>query len=281
MSTTSTTAPAAGGSFVVSAGNLFFRQRNWLFPVLFLVITLASKPMMFLGSAAADRWLDGFGILIILGGQAIRVAVIGLAYIRRGGKNKKIYADDLVITGIFAHSRNPLYVGNVMVYAGLLTVLNSMAGWLVGLPFFLFAYYAITLAEENFLRGKFGSKYDEYCRTVNRYFPSLQGLEGDSAEHGVPVAASHSQGVRLGLRLDRHSADPAGLGANPLVGMERRDPGHAERRHRVRDCVRSLWAGALPQEGAQAGNGVRAAKRRPTMPAQRSPTSPPHPRRSG
>lgn len=166
-------------SFVIAAGNVFFRRRNWLFPVVFLLVAAATEPWMFLKRPEADRWMDLAGVLVILTGQTIRVLVIGLAYIRRGGKNKQIYADDLVTSGIFAHSRNPLYLGNILVFVGLLVVLNSPAGWIVGLPFFLFAYWAITLAEENFLRGKFGPKYEDYCRTVNRFFPSLSGL-GDT-----------------------------------------------------------------------------------------------------
>jgi len=161
---------------VLAAGNFFFRQRNWLFPLTFVVIAVASRPRMFLGRPEADRWMDLVGLFIILAGQTIRVLVIGLAYIRRGGKNKKIYADDLVVNGIFAHSRNPLYLGNILILSGLLVVLNSPAGWGLGLPFFLFAYWAITLAEEKFLRSKFGRQYEEYVARVNRFFPSLAGL---------------------------------------------------------------------------------------------------------
>jgi hypothetical protein len=32
------------------------------------------------------------------------------------------------------------------------------------------------LAEENFLRGKFGAGFDEYCKKVNRWFPNLKGI---------------------------------------------------------------------------------------------------------
>jgi hypothetical protein len=43
-------------------------------------------------------------------------------------------------------------------------------------PVFLFIYQAIVLAEENFLRGKFGAGFDAYCADVNRWWPRLQGL---------------------------------------------------------------------------------------------------------
>jgi hypothetical protein len=44
------------------------------------------------------------------------------------------------------------------------------------MPLFLFIYQAIVLAEENFLRGKFGAAFDAYCAKVNRWFPSLGGI---------------------------------------------------------------------------------------------------------
>lgn len=176
--TTSTVsaAPAPGPSFMIAAGNFFFRTRNVLFPLAFVVIALATRPRAFLGLESADFWMNVAGVLIAVAGQALRVAVIGLAYIRRGGKEGRIHADDLVVEGFFAHSRNPLYVGNMMVYLGLLVVLNSPAGWLVGAPFYFFAYWAITLAEEDFLLRKFGAVYDEYRRRVNRFIPRLAGL---------------------------------------------------------------------------------------------------------
>ncbi|MCR6719666.1 MAG: hypothetical protein NVV59_05085 [Chitinophagaceae bacterium] len=46
------------------------------------------------------------------------------------------------------------------------------------IPIFLFIYQAIVLAEENFLRGKFGAGYDDYCKDVNRWWPRFSGLGG-------------------------------------------------------------------------------------------------------
>jgi len=161
---------------VLAAGNFFFHTRNYIFPLAFLVIASITRPRQLGGTEAIDRWMDLAGILLALLGQAIRVLVIGLAYIRRGGKHKRIYADDLVTDGFFAHSRNPLYLGNMLVYAGLLVALNSPAGWILGVPFYGFAYLAITFAEEDFLRRQFGAVYDDYFRRVNRFWPRWDGL---------------------------------------------------------------------------------------------------------
>jgi protein-S-isoprenylcysteine O-methyltransferase Ste14 len=53
---------------------------------------------------------------------------------------------------------------------------NSLVYVAIVIPVFLFVYQAIVLAEENFLRGKFGPGYDGYCKKVNRWFPNLKGI---------------------------------------------------------------------------------------------------------
>jgi protein-S-isoprenylcysteine O-methyltransferase Ste14 len=169
-------AAAASPNVAVRIGNVLFHYRNGLFPITFLVLALASRPTLFLGTLRSDSVLDAIGLAVALCGQTLRAVVIGLAYIVRGGKDRRIYAEDLVTSGFFAHSRNPLYVGNMLVYLGLFLMLNSVVGYLVGVPFFLFAYLCITAAEEDFLRRKFGAAYEAYCRQVPRYLPRLRGI---------------------------------------------------------------------------------------------------------
>ena len=78
--------------------------------------------------------------------------------------------------GLFAHCRNPLYVGNYLILVGVGIASNSLWFLTLGLLFFLFAYAAIIAAEEAFLRGKFGDEFTQYCRRVNRLLPNLSGL---------------------------------------------------------------------------------------------------------
>jgi protein-S-isoprenylcysteine O-methyltransferase Ste14 len=162
--------------FLVPLGNFLFRHRNAVFPLVFLAIVLLDSPRYLFGSPAWDRVMDGVGIAIAGAGQLIRIAVIGLAYIRRGGRDGRVYADELVTAGLFAHSRNPLYVGNMAVFVGLFVILNSRLGWLLGVPFVFVGYASLVRAEEDFLRRKFGAPYEDYCRNVNRFIPSLRGI---------------------------------------------------------------------------------------------------------
>lgn len=161
---------------LVAYGHFLFRYRNILFPVVLFSLLIIFKPYPAGGNERLDCWLDITGILVIIAGQAIRAAVIGLAYIKRGGVNKKIFASKLVTEGIFAHCRNPLYVGNLMILGGFLIIHNNPWVYLLGGGFFLLSYIAIVAAEESFLGDKFGAEFDQYCSRVNRWLFDFTGI---------------------------------------------------------------------------------------------------------
>ena len=157
-------------------GSVIFRVRDVLFPVVLLTVAFGTRPRIAAGDMRLDHLMDAIGALVSLTGQALRVLVIGLVYITRGGQNRQVWANALVDTGMFAHSRNPLYVANLLLFLGLAIVHNGWGMYLIVLPFFMVAYYCIVAAEEEYLRGRFGETYDDYCRRVPRWLPSLRGL---------------------------------------------------------------------------------------------------------
>ena len=163
---------------MISIGNFFFKYRNILFIFLYLALFIPS-PDIFTREVFGENyylWPILIGLVITVTGQLIRGATIGLAYIIRGGKDKKVYAEELVTQGIFNHCRNPLYVGNILMLAGVGVLSNSLIYVAVFIPLFLFIYQAIVLAEENFLRSKFGAQFDAYCARVNRWLINPKGL---------------------------------------------------------------------------------------------------------
>ena len=163
---------------MIQIGNFFFKYRNMLFILLYGLLFLPSPELFAEKIFHTDykTWPLVIGLFVTVLGQAIRGATIGLAYIVRGGKDKKVYAEHLVSTGIFSHCRNPLYVGNILMLLGVGILANSLIYVAIIMPLFLFIYQAIVLAEENFLRGKFGADFDAYCAKVNRWIPSLKGI---------------------------------------------------------------------------------------------------------
>jgi len=163
-------------SFLLRSGDFFFRWRNVVFPLVLATLFVVFRPRPFLGEPAKDLWLDLVGLAVALAGQGFRVWVIGLAYIKRGGLNKQVYADRLVTDGMFRLCRNPLYVGNALILAGLLIVFHNPAVYLLAALFFGWAYAAIVAAEEGFLAGKFGAEYDAYRGLTNRWLPDFRRL---------------------------------------------------------------------------------------------------------
>jgi protein-S-isoprenylcysteine O-methyltransferase Ste14 len=170
---------------LIRIGDFFFRYRNIAFPLVLLSLFVACPPVAHsLGSEHVEEWKDAAAIVIVLLGLVLRAAVIGYAYIKRGGLNKQVYADTLVTEGFFAVCRNPLYVGNLIVYFGVLLMHGAPIIMVLGMAFFLFVYRAIVAAEEHFLRDKFGAQYDAYCAEVPRWGfrlsrlkPAIQGMQ--------------------------------------------------------------------------------------------------------
>lgn len=164
----------SSGSLLHRWGTFLFKFRDVVFPAVILATIVATRPVFPDGSRPVDLWVDLLGILVCAAGQALRITVIGYKYIVRGGKNKQVHAEDLVTGGMFALSRNPLYVGNIMVLFGIFIIWNAPLLYLIGVPFTLIGYKAIVTAEEAFLRGKFGAAYEEYCQTTNRWIPDFR-----------------------------------------------------------------------------------------------------------
>ena len=156
---------------MVSLGNFFFRYRNGLFPLVYLLLLPRSAPLL-----PSFRLALVLGTAIALTGQLLRAVTMGLNHIRRSGKDRRVHATGLVQGGMYAHSRNPLYAGNLLILLGIGVASNSILFLVIAAPFFLITYRAIVAAEENFLRQQFGEEYTRYCQRVNRIVPNFAGL---------------------------------------------------------------------------------------------------------
>jgi protein-S-isoprenylcysteine O-methyltransferase Ste14 len=78
------------------------------------------------------------------------------------------HPDELVTTGIFAVSRNPIYVGAGLVLAGEFLVFPNWIS-LIYLAAGIWLFHRQVLREEKFMREHYGPEYTEYCRRVRRY----------------------------------------------------------------------------------------------------------------
>jgi protein-S-isoprenylcysteine O-methyltransferase Ste14/chorismate mutase len=155
-------------------GRFVFRRRVLLFPAFFLAALLIAPPRAF-----GARWWDALaiaGVAFVALGQTLRVITIGLDYVKRGGKKRRIYADRLVTAGVYAHCRNPMYVGNLLVVFGFLLLIGQPWTMAAGAAFFLLAYVSVVRAEEAYLLEHFGKEYHAYCARSPRWTPQVRGL---------------------------------------------------------------------------------------------------------
>ncbi len=77
--------------------------------------------------------------------------------------------DKLVTTGLFAYSRNPIYVCFLFFVFGLLLIYGNIA-IAVALVAFAAVIHRQVLREEVFLKTHYGTEYERYCQQVRRYF---------------------------------------------------------------------------------------------------------------
>ena len=115
----------------------------------------------------------GFGIMSI--GEMIRFWGVSIA----GAETRTTGAVGgtfLITTGPFAYVRNPLYVGNMLMYAGIGIMSMALFPWLllVAIVWFYIQYYLIVTKEEEYLTERFGEEYTEYRRHVGRFLPRLK-----------------------------------------------------------------------------------------------------------
>ncbi|MFB3778670.1 MAG: isoprenylcysteine carboxylmethyltransferase family protein [Bryobacteraceae bacterium] len=75
----------------------------------------------------------------------------------------------LVCAGLYKFTRNPMYVGVLLVIFGQALLFASAAIALYGLAAWLFFHLVVVRVEEPHLRAKQGAGYDDYCRRVPRW----------------------------------------------------------------------------------------------------------------
>ena len=72
-------------------------------------------------------------------------------------------------SGIYGRTRNPIYVGFLIVVLAAAVALNSLWIALSVAVLFLLLHFGVVRPEERYLAGKFGSAYDDYRRRVPRW----------------------------------------------------------------------------------------------------------------
>ncbi len=168
-------------------GDVLFRWRNAIFPAIIAVLCFLWPPQHV--ETKLDVVVLWTGLALAGLGQTLRIITVGWDYIERGGVQGRVAASRLVTHGMFGRSRNPMYVGNLLLAGGFLLALGHAVSAAAGIAFFLLAYRAIVATEERFLAGKFGADYTAYCASVPRWWPRLRGLRAELHDRPLNLTA--------------------------------------------------------------------------------------------
>lgn len=117
--------------------------------------------------------LNVCGFLLALTGAVTRVVSVGYAKPFTSGRENYLKADNLNTRGFYSIVRNPLYIGNFLIYNGVLVAYSSPAALAFFNAFFIVNYYFIILSEENYLENQFGDDFREYRRAVPKVIPNF------------------------------------------------------------------------------------------------------------
>jgi protein-S-isoprenylcysteine O-methyltransferase Ste14 len=132
------------------------------------------------------------GLILLVLGETLRFWSV--AYAGRETREATIVAPRLVTCGPFAYVRNPIYLGNMIMYSGVTIIANL---WLPLLLLFVWLYFGvqyalIVAAEEQALSETFGSDYQHYRNNVPAWLPTRGRYHGKATPF-LPAAALKSE----------------------------------------------------------------------------------------
>lgn len=220
------------------SGERLFRWRSYLLLGLFPALLLAAWQ----GEAVERIIGEGPGLAfeilsvgLVLLGQTIRILAVGFVPARTSGRNTSgQLAAALNTTGIYSLVRNPLYLGNSLMYLGIALFAQNL--WLaLILVLLLVPYYErIIAAEEAFLSDRFGADYARWVARTPAFIPRLDGYVPPALPFSLRAVVRREQASVLGAAVaiylihvtqhafgqDGEMLDPVwhwGLGAAVLV----------------------------------------------------------------
>jgi protein-S-isoprenylcysteine O-methyltransferase Ste14 len=135
-----------------------------------LLIGLAAERLVPLRSFGLDRpILVAIGAALALAGLAMGLVAMGL--FRRSGENPEPWTTthQVVTTGLYRYTRNPMYLGMALLYFGLALALDAPLALMLEPVVLLLVQTQVIAREERYLAAKFGEAYDAYRRQVRRW----------------------------------------------------------------------------------------------------------------
>ncbi len=157
-------------------GTWLFRWRSYLPLIGIAMFIHAATQFHFPGAVEEiEDWGEIISMMFAYCGLLVRSLVTGYKAKGTSGRNtKEQVAMVLNTTGMYSIVRNPLYLGNFIIWVGISTFFRFW--WLTLLVVFIFWIYyeRIIFAEEEFLRKKFGEHYLAWSQHTPAFLPKLR-----------------------------------------------------------------------------------------------------------
>jgi protein-S-isoprenylcysteine O-methyltransferase Ste14 len=156
-------------------GNWLFKRRGFLPLLTFLLLPLGLYNSTYLfGSPSLDRLWELACFALSLLGFAIRIFTVGYVPDGTSGRSTvKPKADTLNTNAMYSISRHPLYLGNFVIWAGIVLFPHSILLAITCLLVFFLYYERIIVIEETFLSGKFGVAFTQWAQNTPAIFPDF------------------------------------------------------------------------------------------------------------
>ena len=215
---------------MASTGARLFRWRSFVLLAFVPAIIWATLQGEQIEAAIGEFWGDVFEIaavcLVVLG-EVVRILTVGFVPAGTSGRNTAgQLASRLNTTGAYSMVRNPLYLGNCLMYLGIVLYAQSLVLALIFVLVLLPYYERIIAAEESFLLSKFGTDYSIWAARTPAFFPRFSGWTAPDLAFSVRsvIRREHASifGAMVALYLiayAQHLADGETLGVAVHVGM--------------------------------------------------------------
>jgi protein-S-isoprenylcysteine O-methyltransferase Ste14 len=180
-----------------TTGEYFFRWRSYLplvMAVLF-ILALAQFRYPFVNHGLDLAWDAGCLAMALLG-QVVRFFTVGFVPRGTSGRNTRgQVADTLNTTGMYAVVRNPIYLGNFIIWFGLSLFMKSVWFTTIIILFFTLFYERIIFREEGFLREKFGDAFRQWADATPAIIPQLKNWRPPSLPFSWKSAINREYGT--------------------------------------------------------------------------------------
>ena len=134
--------------------------------------------ILYLSSLSYPYFIIGIGLILV--GESIRI--YGVRFAGGATRTREIGAPSLCTSGPYSRCRNPLYLGNMIIYCGVVLMAGGQFLWpllFIVFFFFMLQYSMIISLEEETLVKLFGNEYQLYRESVPRLFPRISPWVGN------------------------------------------------------------------------------------------------------